>query len=187
VLNNDSVHYLQYAQYTYRTAYVIHNSVTAGNNFITLNRGRKDGIAQDMAVISGTGIVGKVVQVSAHFATVRSVLSINQQVSAKLKDGTFSFVSWEGGNPDVLLMKNIPTEIKVKNGDSVFTTSFSTLFPPNVLVGTVFKIAIQKKDNTQQLFLRSATNFRNLQYVYVIADKMQAERQELEEATKNKK
>jgi rod shape-determining protein MreC len=79
---------IQYADYVYRTAKVINNSVSAANNYITINRGSADGIAKNMAVISGTGVVGKVVHTSAHYASILSVLSVKQKVSAKLKDGT---------------------------------------------------------------------------------------------------
>ena len=51
---------IQYADYVYRTAKVVNNSVSAANNYITINRGTADGIAKNMAVISGTGVVGKV-------------------------------------------------------------------------------------------------------------------------------
>ena len=84
-------------------------------------------------------------------------------------------------------MKDMPQEAKIKKGDSVFTTSFSLFFPPDVLIGTVLRIDVNKKNGLQQLYLKPATNFRNLQYVYVIGNAMAAERKDLEDsATKTK-
>ena len=179
----DSLHPVQYARYTFREARVINNSVAAENNFITLNRGSNDGIAKDMPVISGSGVVGRVVNVSAHFATVRSVLSEQQPVSAKLKDGTAYVVKWgyekRLRKPDVLYMAEVDPSLKLHIGDSVFTTSYS-FFPEDVMVGTVTYVEIVKKTGKRLLSIRPASNFRNLHYVYVIGNPMAAEQKELE-------
>lgn len=181
---SDSVHKIQYAHYTYYKARVVNNSVNASSNFITINRGYKDGINKNMALISGTGIVGRVVNVSAHFATALSVLNTKQRLSAKLMDGTTSFVYWEEtSGPDELLMKITQPEIKIKKGDSILTTSYSTLFPSDMLVGRVDKVFIIKKDNSRLLHIRPATNFRNLQYVYAIKNDYMEERRSLEDST----
>ncbi len=182
VTNTDTaVHIVKYADYIYRTARVINNSVENVNNYITINRGSKDGIARGMSVISGTGLVGRVEYVTAHFASVLSILSNKQQVSAKLKDGTFKSTVWDYERPDIFMMRDMPPEEKIKKGDSVFTTSFGNTFPPDVLIGTVIKTEINKKNGKQQLYLRPATNFRSLQYVYVLDNIMDVEKKQLEE------
>lgn len=179
---NDSVKVVQFANYIYRQARVINNSVTSENNYITINRGSDDGIKRKMAVISGTGVVGEVISVSSHYASILSVLNVKRKLSAKLKDGTMGSVMWEEGRPDVLILEDIPKEIKVFRGDSVFTTSYS-FFPANLLIGTVERRRINKKNNIQILYLKSATNFRNLQYVYVVENTMLEERTRLEDST----
>lgn len=178
-------HIVEYNQYFYRTARVINNSVTEANNYITINRGSKDGVSKNMAVISGTGIVGRIVHVSAHFASALSVLSVKQKVSAKLKTGEIGYITWDGVHPDVMAMEDVPQQIKVKRGDSVFTTSYS-FFPTDILIGTVYKTSSIKKNNQQILYLHPSTNFRNLQYVYVVENKMMAERKQLEDSVKAK-
>jgi rod shape-determining protein MreC len=136
-------------------------------------------------VLSSTGVVGRVIHVSDHFASILSVLSVKQKISAKLKDGTMGSVMWEEGRPDILLLEDIPKEVKVYANDSVYTTSYS-FFPANQLIGTVFKRKINKKTNIQLLYIKSATNFRNLQYVYVVENKMMDERLRVEDSTKKK-
>ena len=180
-----SSHVVKFADYIYRNARVINNSVNASDNYITINRGASDGIVKNMAVISGTGIVGRVEHVSAHFASVLSVLSSKQKVSAKLKDGTFGFVVWDEKQRDVLLMTDVGQQVKVKKGDSVYTNSYS-FFPADILVGTVVRTEAVKKNTMQLIYLQSSTNFRNLQYVYVIENKMGAERKQLEDSSAKK-
>lgn len=179
----DSGKAVKYADYTYRTARVINNSVGAVNNYITLNRGEQDGVKKDMAVISANGAVGRIVNTSAHFSTAISVLSKKQQVSAKLKDGTVGYVSWGGKDPAQLMMRDVPNQIKVRRSDTVFTTEYS-FFPANVPIGIVYKTTLIKSKNLQVLYLRPTVNFRNLQYVYVVENKMAGERRRLEEAAK---
>jgi rod shape-determining protein MreC len=179
VIRRDSTTPVKYAAYYYRTARVINNTVGAVNNYITLNRGEKDGIKKDMALISAEGAVGRIVHTSRNFSTAISVLSKKQQVSARLKDGTIGYVSWEGRDANTLVMKNIPNQIKVYKGDTVYTTDYS-FFPTDVMIGIVYKTAIIKSKNLQVLYLRPATNFRRLQYVYIVENKMAVERKQLE-------
>ena len=178
-------HIVKYADYVYRTARVINNSVNASDNYITLNRGSLDGITKNMAVISGTGVVGRVEHVSAHYSSVYSILGAKQKISAKLKNGTNGFVVWDEKSPDVLTMIEVPKHIEVKKGDSVFTTSYS-YFPPDILFGTVIKTEIEQKKGIKLIYLQSSTNFHNLQYVYVIENKMMVEKKTLEDSTKKK-
>lgn len=182
VATNDTSKVIRYADYTYRVARVINNSVSEQNNYITLNRGYEHGIRKNMSVVSSEGVVGKIVNVSEHFSTAISVLSARQPVSGRLKSGTYGNVEWDGRNPDYMFMSKVPQEIKVYRGDSVMTTSYS-FFPPNVLIGRVERIRIMKKDNSQTLVLRTASNFRNLQYVYVVENGLLQERVALEDST----
>jgi len=180
-----NTHIVKFADYLYRTARVINNSTNATDNYITINRGSQDGISKNMAVISGTGIVGRVEHVSAHFASVLSILSSKQKVSAKLKDGTNGYITWDEKQPDVLVMTDVPTQVKVKKGDSVYTAVFS-IFSPDILIGTVVRVETIPKTATYRIYMQSSTNFHNLQYVYVIENKMAGEKKQLEDSTAKK-
>lgn len=185
-VGNDSLHKIQYATYKFLEARVINNAVNAANNFITINRGYKQGVRKNMAVLSGSGVVGEVIHVSANFSSILSILNVKRKISAQLKDGTTGFVSWESTIPDQLILEDISKEVKIYKGDSIFTTNYS-LFPANMLIGTVWKRKVNKKTNEQILYLKSATNFRNLQYVYVVDDQKMAERKQLEALTNEDK
>ena len=182
---DSSTHIVKFADYVYRTARVINNSTNASDNYITINRGSRDGISKNMAVISGTGIVGRVEHVSAHFASVLSVLSSKQKVAAKLKDGTTGYIIWDEKQPDALIMIDVPQQVKVKKGDSVYTGIFS-IFSPDIMIGTVLKTVVVKKNAMQLIYLQSSTNFHNLQYVYVIENKMMIEKKIVEDSSGKK-
>jgi rod shape-determining protein MreC len=137
-------------------------------------------------VLSGTGIVGRVEHVSANFASILSVLSTKMKVSARLRNGVIGLVIWDGKNGRVLTMTDVPQQVAVKKGDSVFTSSYSLYFPPDVLIGTVIKTESVKKNAMQHIYLRSSTDFANLQYVYVVENKMRAEKKQLEDSSAKK-
>lgn len=181
-----AVKVVRYASYYYIPARVINNSISNDRiNYITINRGSADGIRSGMAVVTGNGIVGRVANVSEHFATVASVLS-DRKVSTKLGDGTSSLITiWNPGSPEYVVTEKVPLYIKVKKGDSVFTTGYS-FFPENILIGTIARIDTMKATGTKNLKVKLSTNFRNLQYVYVVEDKVGEERKKLEEEKENK-
>ncbi len=185
-VGDSSKHIVRFSDYVYRTARVINNSTNATDNYITINRGSRDGIGNNMAVLSGSGVVGRVEHVSRNFASILSVLSAKQKVSAKLKNGIGGFVIWEGKNPRVLTLTEVPQQVAVKKGDSVFTSNYSLYFPPDALIGTVIKTEQVKKNAMQRIYLRSTTDFFNLQYVYVVENKMTVEKKQLEDSSAKK-
>ncbi len=174
-----------YQKYTYLDARVVGSFVTTQTNFFTLHRGSNQGVAVDMAVIGSRGIVGRVVNVSNNFATVMSMISRQFKVDGKLKGSEErGSVSWDGVNPRFVQMRNIPKNIKVNKGDSVLTSDLSSIFPPNILIGTVDTAISDPSTNFLNLRLRTATNFSTIQYVYVVRNKQMEEQTALETATR---
>ena len=171
-------------KYLWREARVSNNSTSTQNNYITIHRGENQGVQRDMGVISPSGIVGTVVNTSANYATVMSLLHRQSRMRASLKkSGETGTVQWDGNSPFYLTLIDIPKSAKIAKGDSVIT-SYSDRFPPGLVVGTVQDIVEDKSSNFYTLRLRPATNFFNLQYVYVIENLQRNEQKQLEEATK---
>ena len=171
-------------KYLWREARVSNNSTSTQNNYITIHRGENQGVQRDMGVISPSGIVGTVVNTSANYATVMSLLHRQSRMRASLKkSGETGTVQWDGNSPFYLTLIDIPKSAKITKGDSVIT-SYSDRFQPGLVVGTVQDIVEDKSSNFYTLRLRPATNFFNLQYVYVIENLQRNEQKQLEEATK---
>ena len=177
---------VKYASYHYIPARVISNSIANDKrNTITINRGSEDGVEKEMAVVTGNGIVGRVENVSQHYATVVSVLS-DRKTASKFSDGTGPYIAlWDGRSPDYLVTEKVPLYIKTKRGDSIFTMG-SSFYPENILIGTVTKVDTIKANGTKTLKVRLSTNFRKLQYVYVVKNKLNEERNKLEAKTNEK-
>jgi len=174
----------QYRRYQYYPAKVINNSVTGQNNYLTIGRGYAQGVRKDMAVVSPSGIVGTVVNVSKNMATVMSLLHRQSRVSVSLKKtGETGSIEWDGKDPLVITFKNIPKSVPVKIGDTVVTSRYST-FPAGQLVGTISAVESETGSNFYTLKLKPLTNFFNIQFVYAVKNLQREEQDELEKATK---
>lgn len=170
---------VKYASFNYIAAKVVNNSVANDkNNFITINKGSADGIKKDMAVVTGDGVVGRVAYVSKHYSAVISMLS-SRPVSSQIGGGNIGLTTWEGKSPEFVTMSQVDVRTAVKKGDTAYTTGYS-FFPENVAVGIVAAVDTFKMNNTLNLKLRLINNFRNLQYVYVVASEIGSERATLE-------
>jgi len=82
---------------------------------------------------------------------------------------------------------NIPKSSRVAKGDTVLTSNVSDIYPPGIMVGTVAEIIDDKSSNFFTLKLKTATNFSNLQFVYVLQDLQREEREKLEDNYKKSK
>jgi rod shape-determining protein MreC len=168
-------------KYTLFPAKVIGNTVTLQTNYLTLERGRLQGVKKGMAVISTAGIVGVVVTVSENNAKVMSLLHRNSRVSAMLKkDNIAGSIEWDGEDPNYLLLKNIPKSAKVVKGDSVLTSTYSANFPSHLMVGTVNSVVADPSSNFYTLKIKTATNFFSIQYVYLVENLRYAEQVAIE-------
>ncbi|HWB91739.1 MAG TPA: rod shape-determining protein MreC [Puia sp.] len=174
-------------KYKIMEAKVVGNSVTAPANYLTIHRGFDQGVRPNMGVTGPQGIVGSVVNVSKNFATVQSMLHYQFRVVAKLKhNNETGTIQWDGQSPLYVTMKNIPRSVNVKIGDTVLTTQISSLFPANLMVGTVSEIIPDPSSNFYTLKVRAATNFSSIEYVYVIDNLQYDEQKRLEDSTRKK-
>ncbi len=159
-----------YRRYIFRPAIVVYNTVNAQKNYIQINKGASQGIKDNMAVIGSDGsAVGVVVNVSANFSQVMSLLHVQSTVSVALKkSGEFGIIEWDGKDPRYLIIKRIPKTVEVVIGDTILTSSVSFNFPPGYMVGTVADIKLDNTSGMNSLKVKSAANFYNLQQVHVI-------------------
>jgi rod shape-determining protein MreC len=173
-------------KFIWRGALVINNSIAlATNNYITLDKGTSDSIRKDMGVVGPEGVVGTVVNVSEHVCVVMSLLHRQSRVSGMLRKTLDAGpIEWEGSDPGILTMRDIPKSVKVAKGDTVVTSTYSDKFPSGIPIGTVLDITSDPASNFYILKLRSATRFGRLQHVYVVQNTLRQEQMSLEETTK---
>ncbi|MBL7768668.1 MAG: rod shape-determining protein MreC [Flavipsychrobacter sp.] len=175
-----------FQRYVYRESKVVGSFVTTQTNFITIHRGSNQGVRPDMAVIGPNGVVGRVVNTSANYSTIMTMISRQFKVDGKLKNsGERGSIGWDGQDPRIVQMRNIPKSVQVQKGDSVLTSELSSIFPANILIGTVDSVMNDPSTNFYNLRLKTGTNFSTVQFVYVVQNTQLEEQIKLENATRN--
>jgi rod shape-determining protein MreC len=165
--------------YSYIPATVASNSVNNLHNYIILNTGAAQGIVPDMGVVVHNGLIGTVVHVTEHYSLVKSLLSANWRVSAKVKrSGAFGPLYWNGVNYREVLLTDIPQHIPIAVGDSVVSSGYSAFFPPDIPIGRV-KAIDTKRGNFYEITVTLFADFKQLHYVNVVKHLYRDEYKEL--------
>ncbi len=169
--------------YTYIAADVVSNSVLNTSNYLRLDRGSMHGVEPHMGVISQDGIVGVVRAVTDHYCNVMSILHRQTRIKAAIgSEGYFGTLSWDGKDPDFMQLSAVPKHANVSPGDTVFTSGYSQLFPPGLIIGTVDEVTVPKGQNFFDITVDLRNDIRKLQSVYIVIDEMRDEHQQLDEA-----
>ena len=162
--------------YEFIPARVVNNTVNRPNNYLLIDKGRADGIEKDMGVISSEGIVGIVSDVSAHYASVMSLLHSYSTISVRFKNnGQLGILHWGTTNYRYGIIDDIPTHLLLQSGDTVVTSSYSFIFPENLMAGTVTELIQSPSGTLNKAKIRFATDFSTLKNVYVIHHTNKAE------------
>lgn len=159
----------------------MNNSITRLNNYITINKGEKDGIRPEMGVIDGNGVVGIVYQTSSHYSLILSVLNAKSSISCKIKRTEYlGALKWEGGSSQYALVKDMPRHSEFSLGDTIVTSGHSAVFPEGIPIGVVDDMKDSHDGLTYWLRVKLFTNFARLNSVQVIASTGREELSELE-------
>lgn len=167
-------------EYKLIPAKVITNSIDKRDNFITIDKGRLDGVKPDMGVACGTGIVGVVYMVSDHYSIVIPVLNSKSNISVTIrKRGYYGYLRWTGGASDLAYVDDIPRHAHFRLGDLIETSGYSAMFPPGIIAGQILHVYNSPDGLSYRVQVRLTTDFGNLRDVCVIDNSAMKERIDL--------
>ena len=171
-------------QYIFRAAQVVNNSFTKRDNYITLNKGKLHGIKPGMGIICDKGLVGVIKDVSNHYSTAITLLHSRFSTSGALENtGNFGTVSWPGYSFRFATLSDLPSQILIKKGDAVWSTSYSGIFPPYTPIGTVEDWVQRNADQFVEARIALAVDFSSLRHVEVVENLLLPEKNELQESS----
>ena len=157
-------------------AEVVSNSVLKKDNFLIINKGSNDGVKAEMGVVSGTGIVGIVSEVTSSYALVMSVLNSKSNISCRLRGTNYlGYLKWRGGNPLQVQVVDVPHHARCKGGDVVETSGYSNVFPQGIFIGRVAQIHDSADGLAFQLEVQLSTDLACVQSVCVVAERNKSE------------
>jgi rod shape-determining protein MreC len=161
-------------------AEIVGKGAVLGTSTLTLDAGSTDSVDVRMPVINEQGMVGKVIAVSGHFCVVQTALSRDFRVTAKLARARLDgIISWEDGQ--TLQLQNIWKTADVVAGDTVITSGYSSLFPPDIPIGTVASVGVGPTGLFSKIDVKPFASFSTLERVFVVRYKPDAERIALEQ------
>lgn len=166
---------VEYRILTYLHAKVISNSITNATNFIVLSGDNVKRFRQGMGIVdANNGVIGIITEVSGNYAVVMSLLHKDSHISGKLlKGGEVGTLSWDGKQPNIVTLNNIPKSAKIVKGDTIITSGLSTTFPRGLMLGRVEEVFAETATNNFRIKFHTAANFYNLEYAYGIINDQQ--------------
>lgn len=142
-----------------------------------IDKGTEDGIEEDMNVIAGGGLVGRVTAVGPNWARVTAIISDNSNVSAMtLVSGDNLIVSGDlkmMADGVISFSKLVDSKDVVVEGDKIVTSDISDKYLPNILIGYIHTINQDNNNLTKSGYITPAVDFEHLSEVLVITDKKQ--------------
>lgn len=148
----------------------------AGNWFSSfiIDKGTNDGILPDMNVMAGSGLVGIVTDVGPNWATVKSIIDDDSNVSAMIMNTSDNLIV-EG---DLELMNKgfirfsqlTDSKDSVKEGDQIVTSYISNKYLPGISIGYVTEVNLDANNLTKSGQLAPVVDFKHLSTVLVIKE-----------------
>ena len=172
----------QYAGYPKVTARVISSD---GNNWYSsfvIDKGSDDGLAVNMNVMAGDGLVGRIIQVNKSYSRVLSIIDDSSNVTGtflKTSDSCIVSGNLELINEGVIDITDIDGNADIKDGYAVVTSQISSKYLPGILIGYARDLRKDSTNITQAGYLTPAADFSKLDMVLVITQVKDSE--ELEE------
>lgn len=175
----------QYGEYQKTGARIIARDPGNWYSSFDIDKGSDDGITEDMNVIAGGGLVGRVTAVGSNWARVTSIISDNSNVSAQtLVSGDNLIVTGDlkmMADGVISFSKLVDSKDVVVEGDKIVTSDISDKYLPNILIGYIHTINRDNNNLTKSGYITPAVDFEHLSEVLVITDLKQVIEKETED------
>lgn len=167
--------------YRYIPAEISKISNGTQHNYMIIGKGFEDGVTEGAGVITAKGAVGIIDAVSRNYSYARSFKNHEMNISARLgNEGAVGPLAWDGIHSDGAILKEIPHHVVFEKGDTVYTSGYSSIFPPDIPLGVVGESKIVN-GATYDIKVTLFEDFGALRYVTIVENLGKGEMKELEE------
>lgn len=163
----------KYASYPKVAARVISRDSNNWYNQFCIDKGAKDGLAVNMNVIAGDGLVGIITEVGENWSKVRTIIDDKSNVSGmtlKASDTCNVKGNLELIDQGLIELELADKEADIKEGDEIVTSHISDRYLEGILIGYVNSISVDPSNMTQSGYLTPAVSFDSLDTVLVITE-----------------
>lgn len=142
--------------------------------YVTLDVGRKAGVARNMPVVTNRGLVGRISEVGDSWSRVLLITDVSSSVNAITQSTRATGLVQ--GQPDGLpVMRDIPQSDTISVGDTVFTSGLGGNFPRQILIGQITAVERNDYDLYQTAIIQPTVDFDHLEMVLIVTDFEQIE------------
>lgn len=141
---------------------------------LEIDKGKKDGIKKNMAVVTQEGLIGKISKVYKNSSEVKLITqsSNKYKTSIIIKLNNKDYLGIINGYKDGLIkVENIDKNIEIKNNEIVVTSGMEKGIPRGIVIGSIEKEENSKYDLSKTIYIKSNVDFNNIHYVSIIGDK----------------
>lgn len=169
------------ASYPLVPAEILGKKLEIGQLMVTLNVGSSDSVQVNMPVINESGLIGKIVATTPGYSIAQLALHRMFSASAKVKRSRIDgIINWEDGQ--MLRLQNVWKTSDILVGDTIVTSEYSNIYPPEIMIGTVQEIGSGEGGMFTRVIVKPQVDFSTLERVFVVRYRRSIERQALEEA-----
>lgn len=158
-------------------ARVVRRDLERWHRQVSVDRGRKDGVRKGYIAMTGDGLVGRVVDVSAIGSTVLLITGNGTATSAAVRrrkvpagesrDPVYCIAYGEGTGQ--IEIRSVPTHLKLRRGDVMATSGYGGNYPAGLPIGRVSKVLPREDRMSPLVRIRPAADIKNLYYVVLVA------------------
>ena len=168
-------------EFSFIPAEIVKISNNTQHNYIIVGKGSDDGVTEGSGVITGKGAIGVIDAVSPRFSYARSFKNHDMSISARIgREGSVGPLTWDGKSSAGAILSEIPHHMQFEMGDTVYTSGYSSIFPPDIPLGTIGKSKIVN-GATYEINISLFEDFGALRYVILVNNLGKEEMKQLEE------
>lgn len=156
-------------RYKIQTAKIINNNYSASKNYLTINKGEKHGLKEDVAVITSKGIVGIIDNTSNGYSRVLSILNTKSRINAQLKSSNhIGSLIWNAKSSAIVQLIDISKFAPVRQGDTIVTGGQSSIFPQGIPIGIIDDFILDISGDTYNISIKLFNDMSSLSHIYII-------------------
>ena len=161
------------SEYTYVNATVVNRNIGYWYNSLTIDKGSKNGVKKGDAVITPSGLIGKITNVSNFSSTVKLLTSdeVSGKISIKIKSNEeylYGLLIGYDSEYKIYKVEGITNSNNIKEGDLVTTTGLTDYFPSGLLIGKVSRVVKDEYDLNSIVEVVPSVNFEDISIVTVL-------------------
>ncbi len=165
----------------YEAAKVVQMTTNELHNYLTIDRGSKDGIVRGQGVRNSDGVVGIIRTVGPNYSVVLPIINTHTNLSCRFsKNDYIGTLQWDGKDSRFALLADVAAHMVVNEGDTIVTSGLSPVFPEGIPVGIVENSTLKAGDSYHTIRIRLNTNFKRLKYVEIVQNAHQQELEDLQ-------